>query len=181
MTEKIKEIVDQFLVDWNDDQNTYKYRLNHCYYVKFENTLRSDFVRIYFGVELPGYEFVRSDVYKFSSYRLSNDDEGLAALIEMIYKEVENMNSENVSIGYNFYKSVLIDNDKLREENKFLEKSNKHWKDLYFQERTEHTKTKARIVFGQHILSGNREEKVKEFWENNKEYVDMYRSNENQY
>jgi cell division septum initiation protein DivIVA len=127
----------------------------------------------------------------------------------MIYREIEKMNSDSVSIGYDIYKSVITDNDKLREEIKVLEHQVKTWKTMsesndsnfnfamnsgaktfqeLLQEKRDHTKTKdllekekrdhietqARIVFAQHILSKNREEIVREFWDANKEYIDDY-------
>ncbi len=128
MTEKIKEIVDQFLEDRKEYQSSYKYRLNHSYYVKFQHTMRTDFIRVTLCIELPGYERQTSDVYKFSPYRLSSDDEGLAALIYMQYKEVEENNKDSVSVGYNLYKSALADNDRLREEIKHLQKDVETWK-----------------------------------------------------
>ena len=197
MTEKIKEIVDQFLEDRKEYQSSYKYRLNHSYYIKFQHTVRTDCIRVTLGVELPGYERQTSDVYKFSPYRLSSDDEGLSALIYMQYKEIEETNKDSVSVGYNLYKSVLSDNDRLRDQIKQLEKDVETWKqssienhkaylsamkgyeeyqdkylleqkrrdewhDKYIDEKMDHTKTEARIVFAKHILSGNRDEKVKE-------------------
>lgn len=173
MTEKIKEIVDEFFKE-HSSWGTYKYRLNSSYWVKFQFTLRTDCIRVYVGVELPGYEFCRSEVYKMSYGPLDDDDEGLAALILMIYREIEKMNSNGVSIGYDLYKSVLSDNDKLREEIKALKKQSEDWHQQYIQEKMDHTTTKARIIFSQHILSGNKEEKVKEFWKNNEEFISEY-------
>lgn len=194
MTEKIKEIVDQFFKE-HSSWGTYKYRLNSSYWVKFQFTLRTDCIRVYVGNELPGYEFCRSEVYKMSYGPLDDDDEGLAALILMIYREIEKMNSDGVSIGYDLYKSVLSDNDKLREQIKQLEKDVNTWKQAsienhgayqsamktsedwhqkYIKEKLDHTTTKARIIFSQHILSGNKEERVKEFWKNNEEFISEY-------
>jgi hypothetical protein len=208
MTEKIREIVDQFLKD-HSSCGTYKYRLNSSYWVKFQPTMRTDTIRVYLYSELPGYEFCRSVVYKMGYGPLNDDNEGLSILIEMIYREIEKMNSDSISIGYDLYKSVLADNDKLREEIKVLEHQVKTWKTMsesnnsnfnfamnsgaktfqeLLQEKREHTKTKdllekekrdhietqARIVFAQHILSKNREEIVREFWDANREYIDDY-------
>ena len=93
----------------------------------------------------------------------------------------EKMNNSNISIGYDLYKSVLKDNDKLREEIKTLEKEVETWKrasvenhnaylsamsgyadyqNKYIQEKMDHTTTSARIVFAKHILNGNRDENV---------------------
>jgi len=161
MTEKIKRIVDEFLKE-HSSWGTYKYRLSDSYWVKFQFTLRKDCIRVYLGVELPGYEFCRSEVYKMSNGPLDDDDEGLAALILMIYREIEKMNSDGISIGYDVYKSVLSDNDKLREEIKALKKLAEDWHQKYIQEKLDHTTTLARIVFAKHILSGNRDEYVLE-------------------
>ena len=73
------------------------------------------------------------------------------------------LNSNNVSISYDLYKSVLADNDKLREEVKQLKKISEDWHQKYIQEKMDHTTTGARIVFAKKILSGERDEKVKEF------------------
>ena len=188
MTEKIKEIVDQFLEDRKEYQSSYKYRLNHSYYIKFQHTVRTDCIRVTLGVELPGYERQTSDVYKFSPYRLSSDDEGLSALIYMQYKEIEETNKDSVSVGYNLYKSVLSDNDRLRDQIKQLEKDVETWKqssienhksylsamqgyeeyrNKYIDEKMAHTTTGARIVFAKHILDGNRDERVIEHMEKN--------------
>lgn len=193
MTEKIKEILVEFLKDKIRNKSIYKYRINHSYYVKFEPISKDDCIRVYLGCELPGYESVKSEVYKFSYGTLNDDIEGLADFVLMLYKETEKMNSSNVSIGYNCYKSVLTDNDALREKVKQLEKEveeyqqkylleqkkYEEYRDKYFEEKLNHTTTEARIVFAQHILSGNREERVKDFWNNHKEYVNMYRNNAN--
>ena len=164
MTEKIKEIVDQFFQE-HSSWGTYKYRLNSSYWVKFQFTLRTDCVRVYVGVELPGYEFSRSGVYKMSYGPLNDDNEGLAALILMIYREIEKMNSDGVSIGYDLYKSVLTDNDKLRDEIKHLKEQSELWKQKFLKEKMDHTTTASRIVFAKHILSGNRDERVIEHME----------------
>ena len=72
----------------------------------------------------------------------------------------EKMNNSNISIGYDLYKSVLKDNDNLREEIKQLKKQSEDWHQKYIQEKIDHTSTSARIVFAKHILSGNRDENV---------------------
>lgn len=162
MEEKIKEIVDQFFQD-HSSWGTYKYRLDRSYWVKFQFTLRTDSIRVYLGVELPGYEFVRSEVYKMSYGPLNDDNKGLAALIEMIYMEVEKMNSSGISINYDCYKSVLMDNDKLRDEVKHLKEQSEHWKQKYLKEKMDHITTGSRIVFAKKILSGERDERVIEY------------------
>jgi regulator of replication initiation timing len=63
---------------------------------------------------------------------------------------------EAVDMGFNIYRSVLDDNDKLRKENESLKKQLQ-------EKKAAHTETKTRIIFGMHILSGNREERVKQF------------------
>ena len=88
---------------------------------------------------------------------------------------------DSFSIGYEIYKSVLSDNERLREQIKSLEKEVDTWKQAsiknhesylsamkgyeeyqnkYIQEKMDHTTTSARIVFAKHILSGNRDENV---------------------
>lgn len=100
----------------------------------------------------------------------------------------EKMNKDVVSIRYDCYKSVIADNDKLREQIKTLEKEIETWKRAsvenhnaylsamsgyedyqkkYIQEKMDHTNTSARIIFAKHILSGNRDEKVIEHMEKN--------------
>ena len=73
------------------------------------------------------------------------------------------LNSNNVSISYDLYKSVLADNDKLREEVKQLKKISEDWHQKYIQEKMDHTTTKCRAVFAKKILSGESDDKVTEF------------------
>ena len=75
-------------------------------------------------------------------------------------KEIEKMNKDSISIGYNVYKSVLNDNDKLRDEVKHLKEQSELWKQKYFKEKMDHTTTESRIVFAKKILSGERDERV---------------------
>jgi hypothetical protein len=181
MTEKIKEIVNQFFDDCNNCWDTYKYKIDDSYYVKFQPLMQKNHIRVYLGVRLPAYEYETSGVYEIYYGPLNDADKGLAAFIEMQYRNAERMNKSNVSIGYDLYKSVLADNDKLREQIKTLEKdvetwkkasienhgayqsamkNSEDWKNKYIQEKMDHTTTGARIVYAKHILSGNRDEKV---------------------
>jgi hypothetical protein len=162
MTEKIKELVHQFFKDSNNSWDTYKYRINDSYWIKFQPMMTKNHIRVYLGNELPGYEYVNSCVYEMQNGPLNDDDKGLAALIEMQYRNAERRNSSNVSIGYDLYKSVLADNDKLRDEIKELKKLSEDWHQKYIQEKMDHTSTSARIIFAKHILSGNRDENVME-------------------
>jgi hypothetical protein len=165
MTEKIKEIVNQFFNDSYDSWGTYKYKISGIYWVKFQPMMRKDCIRVYLYVELPGYEYCNSKVYMLGNGPLNDDNEGLAMLIGMQYKEIEKMNNSNISIGYDLYKSVLKDNDNLREEIKELKKQAEDWHQKYIEEKMQHTTTGARIVFAKHILSGNRDENVIEHME----------------
>lgn len=181
MTEKIKEIVHQFFDDCNGTWDSYKYNLNDAYYVKFQPLMQKNHIRVYLGVRLPGHEFVTSWVYEIYYGPLNDADKGLAAFIEMHYREIEKMNKSNVSISYDLYKSVLSDNDKLREEIKHLKIEVENWKkasvenhnaylsaisgyedyqNKYIQEKMDHTTTKCRAVYAKKILSGERDEKV---------------------
>jgi hypothetical protein len=160
MTEKIKEIVNQFFDDCNGTWDSYKYNLNDAYYVKFQPLMQKNHIRVYLGVRLPGYEFVTSWVYEIYYGPLNDADKGLAAFIEMHYRDIEKMNKSNVSISYDLYKSVLSDNEDLRNYIKELKKTTELWKDKYFQEKLAHTTTGARIVYAKKILSGERDEKV---------------------
>lgn len=171
MTEKIKEIVDQFFKE-HSSWGTYKYKLDSSYWVKFEFTLKKDHIRVYLGVELPGYQYVTSGVYEIYNGPLNDADKGLAAFIEMQYLRVEKMNNDGISIGYNCYKSVLSDNDRLRDEINHLKKECQSWKDKYFQEKMNHTTTESRIVYAKHILSGNRDKDVVENVKHN--FIDRY-------
>jgi hypothetical protein len=85
--------------------------------------------------------------------------------IRMQYKDAEKMNSSNVSISYDLYKSVLSDNEKLREEIKELKKQSEYWHQKYIAEKMDHTTTGARIVFAKKILSGERDERIIEHLE----------------
>jgi FtsZ-binding cell division protein ZapB len=129
-------------------------------------------IRVYLGVELPGYEFCTSWVYEIYYGPLNDADKGLAAFIEMHYKDIEKMNKSNVSISYDCYKSVIADNDRLRDEINHLKKESQAWKDKYFQEKLDHTTTEARIVYAKHILSGNRDKDVVENVKHN--FIDRY-------
>jgi hypothetical protein len=160
MKEKIKEIVHKFFDDCNDSWDTYKYKLDDAYWVKFQPMMIKNHIRVYLGVDLPGFQYVTSGVYEIYYGSLNDADKGLAAFIEMQYRNVEKMNSSNVSIGYDLYKSVLADNDKLREEIKDFKKLSEDWHNKYIQEKMDHTSTSARIIFAKHILSGNRDENV---------------------
>jgi hypothetical protein len=160
MTDKIKEIVHQFFDDCNGTWDTYKYKLNDAYWVKFQPLMQKNHIRVYLGVDLPGFEYVTSGVYEIYYGILNDADKGLAAFIEMQYRDAERRNSSNVSIGYDLYKSVLADNDKLREEIKELKKQSEDWHQKYIQEKMDHTSTSARIIFAKHILSGNRDQNV---------------------
>jgi hypothetical protein len=163
MTEKIKEIVHQFFDDCNGTWDTYKYKLNDAYWVKFQPMMTKNHIRVYLGVELPGYEYVTSGVYEIYYGPLNDADKGLAAFIEMQYRNAEKMNSNNVSIGYDLYKSVLADNDKLRDYIKELKKTSEAWKEKYLKEKMDHTTTQCRAVFAKKILSGESDERVIEF------------------
>lgn len=55
----------------------------------------------------------------------------------------------NVGVTYECYKSIVMENNRLKDE---LQK-----------EKYAHTETKARIVYAFHILSGNRDDKVNLF------------------
>jgi len=81
---------------------------------------------------------------------------------------------EKVSDLKRINESIIIDNNNKTKENYELRSELKRLIADLQEEKMNHIKTKARIVFGQHILSGNREDKVKEFWNHNKEYVDDY-------
>jgi hypothetical protein len=165
MTEKIKEIVDQFFKDTYNSWGTYQYKINSSYWVKFQPTMQKNYIRVYLYFELDGFEFSNSSVYEMQNGPLNDDDKGLAALVEMQYRNAERMNSSNVSIGYDLYKSVLADNDKLREEIKDLKKLSEDWHNKYIQEKMDHTTTQCRAIFAKHILNGDRDERVKEFLE----------------
>jgi hypothetical protein len=82
------------------------------------------------------------------------------------------LNSNNVSISYDLYKSVLADNDKLREEVKQLKKISEDWHQKYIQEKMDHTTTKCRAVFAKKILSGERDKDVVE--NVNTGFIDRY-------
>jgi hypothetical protein len=166
MTEKIKEIVDQFFKDTYNSWGTYQYKINSSYWVKFQPTMQKNHIRVYLYFELDGFEFSNASVYEMQNGPLNDDNKGLAALVEMQYRDAERMNSSNVSIGYDLYKSVLADNNKLREEIENLKKQAEDWHQKYIQEKMDHTSTSARIIFAKHILSGNRDENVIEHMEN---------------
>jgi hypothetical protein len=168
MTEKIKEIVDQFFKDTYNSWGAYEYKINSSYWVKFQPTMQKNYIRVYLYFELDGFEFSNSSVYEMQNGPLNDDDKGLAALLEMQYRDAEKMNSSNVSIGYDVYKSVLADNDNLRDYIKELKKTTEHWKEKYLKEKMDHTTTSARIIFAKHILSGNRDENVIEHMDRSK-------------
>lgn len=79
---------------------------------------------------------------------------------------------------YNFFieKYIMNKSSTIEAEIKidYLNNKIKELEKQLSDEKIAHTKTAARIVFAQHILSGNREDKVKDFWNNNLEYVNEY-------
>jgi hypothetical protein len=85
-------------------------------------------------------------------------------MLEKIYKFIKYC-VENNERDFHLKMQIKIDylNNKIKELEKQLS-----------DEKIAHTKTAARIVYAQHILSCNREDKVKEFWQNNLEYVNEY-------
>lgn len=165
MSEKIKDIVDRFMKDRLDPESIYKYWINHFYYVKFQPASINNSYRVYLGCQLPGYESVKSLVYQFQNGLLNDDNEGLSAVIMMLYRETEKMNNDNLEISYSCYKSVIADNDILRDEIEHLKKESQAWKDKYFKEKMDHTTTKSRIIYAKHILNGNRDKDVVEHTE----------------
>jgi hypothetical protein len=84
----------------------------------------------------------------------------------------EKINSSNLSINYDYYKSVIADNDRLRDEINHLKKESQTWKEKYLKEKMDHTTTEARIVYAKHILSGNRDKDVVE--NVNTGFIDRY-------
>ena len=86
----------------------------------------------------------------------------------------EKIKSSNLSINYDCYKSVLSDNDRLRDEINHLKKECQSWKDKYFQEKLNHTTTEARIVYAKHILSGNRDKDLVENVKTGSGFIDQY-------
>lgn len=55
-----------------------------------------------------------------------------------------------------------------------IEDKNKYY-ELYFQEKMDHTNTKARIVFAHHILNGDRDDKVNLHFDEQGKLINKYR------
>jgi hypothetical protein len=75
------------------------------------------------------------------------------------------MNSKDISISYDCYKSVLKDNEDLRNYIKELKKTTELWKEKYLREKISHTTTQCRAVYAKKILSGERDETVIEHYD----------------
>lgn len=114
----------------------------------------------------------------------------LETMLLNCYKELERM-SKSISVGYEMYRSVIADNVKLQdkldaagekneelmkeidllkfhlrgadEASKLLAEQNKELYQKFHNEKMAHTYTKARIVYAEHILNGNRDQHVKDF------------------
>lgn len=165
MKKKIEEAVDMFLRDrWADDDNSYEYKLDPIYSFKVEGDICNPkyqevpHINISFTQNVDGLVTKLSNSYVFSRLFVKDVDirktliDGLYGQYQRLYKM-----EDGIEIGVNLYRSVLNDNDKLRKENESLKKQLQ-------EEKAAHTDTKARIVFAEHILNGNREEKVKQFF-----------------
>lgn len=67
---------------------------------------------------------------------------------------------KKISVGYDCYKSVISDNEDLRNENEVLEDTLEQLKKELQQAKADHTMDQARVVFAHHILNGCRDEQV---------------------
>lgn len=171
MKKKIEEAVDMFLRDrWADYNDIYEYKLDSIYSFKISGDICNPewhdvpHININFTQNVNGLVTKLSNSYVFSRL-FSKDVDVRKTLIDGLYGLYGRLHKmeERVEIGFGVYQSVLNDNDKLRKENESLKKQLQ-------EEKSAHTETKARIVFAEHILKGNREEKVKEFIKNGYSY-----------
>lgn len=67
---------------------------------------------------------------------------------------------KKISVGYDCYKSIVSDNEDLRNENEELEEAVEQLKKELQEAKSEHTMDQARVVFAHHILNGCRDEQV---------------------
>jgi FtsZ-binding cell division protein ZapB len=67
---------------------------------------------------------------------------------------------KKISVGYDCYKSIVIDNEDLRNENESLEEAVEQLTKELQEVKSEHTMDQARVVFAHHILNGCRDEQV---------------------
>jgi len=104
---------------------------------------------------------------------LNNKIHTLSHQLEEEKRKVDRL-QEKVSDLKRINTSIIEDNNKKTKENYELRSELKRLIADLQEEKNAHTETKARIVYGQHILSGNREEVVKQFWKCNRKYFDEY-------
>lgn len=164
MKKKIEEAVDMFLRDrWADYDTIYEYKLDSIYSFKISGDIcnpRSHEVPhivIDFTQNISGLVTNLNNHFVFTRSFL--DDINIRkTLIDGLYGQYQRLYKmeDGVEIGVNLYRSVLNDNDKLRKENESLKKQLQ-------EEKAAHIVTKNRVIFAGHILSGNRDERVKEF------------------
>ena len=164
MKKKIEEAVDMFLRDrWADYDTSYEYKLDSIYSFKISGDIcnpRSHeipHIVIDFTQNISGLVTNLNNHFVFTRSFL--DDINIRkTLIDGLYGQYQRLYKmeDGVEIGVNIYRSVLNDNDKLRKENESLKKQLQ-------EEKAAHIVTKNRVIFAGHILSGNRDERVKEF------------------
>lgn len=65
-----------------------------------------------------------------------------------------------IGITYSCYKSIVSNNEDLRNENEVLEDTIEQLKKELQEVKSEHTMDQARVVFAHHILNGCRDEQV---------------------
>lgn len=67
---------------------------------------------------------------------------------------------KKISVGYDCYKSIVSDNEDLRNENESLEEAVEQLTKELQEAKSEHKMDQARVVFAHHILNGCRDEQV---------------------
>ena len=165
MKMKIEEAVDMFLRDrWADYDTSYEYKLDPIYSFKISGDICNPkchevpHIVIDFTQNISGLVTKLNNYFVFTKSFLDDVDirktliDGLYGQYQRLYKM-----EDGIEIGVNLYRSVLNDNDKLRKENESLKKQLQ-------EEKNAHTETECRIIFAKHILNGNREERVKNFF-----------------
>lgn len=160
MENKIKRIVDKF--DYEKatlkDNLFFQYKLDNVYSVEFSWVGTLAHINGHFYTTVKVFQTIddlvhaKSRIIYYNYLNPSDYKQQIEQFILESYKELERM-AGNISVNYDCYRSALKDNEELRMQNQDL-------KAKLAEEKADHTLTKSRIVFANHILAGNRDEKV---------------------
>ena len=160
MEDKIKRIVDKF--DYEKialkDNLFFQYKIDDVYSVEFTWVGTLAHINGHFYTSVKVFQTIddlvhaKSRIIYYNYENPSDYKQQIQLFILASYKELERM-AGSLRVNYDCYRSALKDNEELRMQNQDL-------KAKLAEEKADHTLTKSRIVFANHILAGNRDEKV---------------------